>query len=562
MSDCKDGWSESLTAYADAREGFRVEDMAAALEGSLEDGINACIECCDRHVAPGRIALEWESEDGRRATYTFEQLREHSARFAGFLTSRGIGAGDVVAGLLPRTPALVITILGTWRAGAVYQPLFTAFGPKAIEHRLRMSGARLVVTDPHNRLKLDEVADAPAAAVVTRLDGNETVRPGDADFHAELARQCKDFEPVMRRGTDLFMMMSTSGTTGLPKCVPVPLRALLAFYVYMRDAVDLRPGDKFWNIADPGWAYGLYYAVTGPLLLGHATTLYDGPFSAESTYRIIKNHEITNLAGAPTAYRLLIAAGEAAAAAVKGTLRAVSSAGEPLNPEVIRWFDEHLAAPIYDHYGQTELGIVVSNHHGLHHTVHPGSTGLPLLGHHVVVLDDEGRELPPNVPGTLALDIARSPLMWFTGYLNQPTPAIEGGYYRTGDTVELEADGHISFVGRNDDVITSSGYRIGPFDVESALIEHPAVVETAVIGKPDPERTEIVKAFVVLRADIEPSDSLADELCQHVKRRLSAHAYPREISFVEQLPKTPSGKIQRFILRNNERAQAAGKTAE
>jgi acetyl-CoA synthetase len=562
MSDCKDGWSESLTAYADAREGFRVEDMAAALEGSLEDGINACIECCDRHVAPGRIALEWESEDGRRATYTFEQLREHSARFAGFLTSRGIGAGDVIAGLLPRTPELVITILGTWRAGAVYQPLFTAFGPKAIEHRLRMSGARLVVTDPHNRLKLDEVADAPAAAVVTRLDGNETVRSGDADFHAELARQGKDFEPVMRRGTDLFMMMSTSGTTGLPKCVPVPLRALLAFYVYMRDAVDLRPGDKFWNIADPGWAYGLYYAVTGPLLLGHATTLYDGPFSAESTYRIIKNHEITNLAGAPTAYRLLIAAGEAAAAAVKGTLRAVSSAGEPLNPEVIRWFDEHLAAPIYDHYGQTELGMVVSNHHGLHHAVHPGSTGLPLLGHHVVVLDDEGRELPPNVPGTLALDIARSPLMWFTGYLNQPTPAIEGGYYRTGDTVELEADGHISFVGRNDDVITSSGYRIGPFDVESALIEHPAVVETAVIGKPDPERTEIVKAFVVLRADIEPSDSLADELCQHVKRRLSAHAYPREISFVEQLPKTPSGKIQRFILRNNERAQAAVKTAE
>ncbi|CAE6969318.1 acyl-CoA synthetase [Paraburkholderia domus] len=562
MSGSKDGWSEGLAAYADAREGFRVEDVAAALEGSLEDGINACIECCDRHVAPGRIALEWENEEGRRATYTFEQLRERSAQFAGFLTSRGIGAGDVVAGLLPRTPELVITILGTWRAGAVYQPLFTAFGPKAIEHRLRMSGAKLIVTDPRNRQKLDEVADAPAAAVVIRLDRNEPVRAGDADFHSELARQGKDFEPVMRRGTDLFMMMSTSGTTGLPKCVPVPLRALLAFYVYMRYAVDLRPSDKFWNIADPGWAYGLYYAVTGPLLLGHATTLYDGPFSAESTYRIIKDHEITNLAGAPTAYRLLIAAGEEAAAAVKGKLRAVSSAGEPLNPEVIRWFDEHLAAPIYDHYGQTELGMVVSNHHGLRHAVHPGSTGLPLLGHHVAVLDDEGRELPPNVPGTLALDIARSPFMWFTGYLNQPTPAIDGGYYRTGDTVELEADGHISFVGRNDDVITSSGYRIGPFDVESALIEHPAVVETAVIGKPDPERTEIVKAFVVLRAGVEPSDSLAEELCLHVKRRLSAHAYPREISFVETLPKTPSGKIQRFILRNNEKAQDSVKPPE
>ena len=325
----------------------------------------------------------------------------------------------------------------------------------------------------------------------------------------------------------------------------------------MTDAVDLRPEDQFWNIADPGWAYGLYYAVTGPLLLGHATTFYNGPFTVESTYRIIKTHGITNLAGAPTAYRLLIAAGSEAAAAVKGQLRVVSSAGEPLNPEVIRWFAENLAAPIHDHYGQTELGMVVNNHHGLAHHVHPGSAGFPMRGHRMVVLGDDGAELPPLVPGTLSVDIARSPLMWFTGYLNQYTPAIEGGYYRTGDTVELSPDGYISFVGRNDDVITSSGYRIGPFDVESALIEHPAVIEAAVVGKPDAERTEIVKAFVVLAAGFEASEELGEELRQHVKRRLSAHAYPREIVFTEQLPKTPSGKIQRFILRNAEKAAAA-----
>ncbi len=296
--------------------------------------------------------------------------------------------------------------------------------------------------------------------------------------------------------------------------------------------------------------------MTGPLLLGHATTFYDGPFTAESTYRIIKSHGITNLAGSPTAYRLLIAAGPEPAEGVKGQLRAVSSAGEPLNPEVIRWFAEHLSAPIHDHYGQTELGMVVNNHHGLDHPVRVGSAGLAMPGYRVAVLDDEARELGPHQPGTLAVDIAKSPALWFTGYLNQPTPAIAGGYYRTGDTVELEPTGQITFVGRNDDVITSSGYRIGPFDVESALIEHPAVLETAVIGKPDAERTEIVKAIVVLKPGFTASDALAEELRQHVRKRLSAHAYPREIAFVAELPKTPSGKIQRFLLRNAEKAAA------
>ncbi|MDQ0505416.1 acyl-CoA synthetase [Xanthobacter agilis] len=537
--------------HADAIRDFRLQDVAALLDGDLETGLNACIECCDRHVASGGTALDWESADGRRASYTFAQMKELSARFANLLTAQGIKPGDVVAGLLPRTPELLVTILGTWRAGAVYQPLFTAFGPKAIEHRLKTSGAKLVVTDTHNRPKLDEVEKAPKVALVTR-PGEPAPRLDDLDFHAELARQSATFEPVLRKGSDLFLMMSTSGTTGLPKGVPVPLKALLAFIIYMRDAVDLRPEDKFWNIADPGWAYGLYYAVTGPLLLGHATTFYDGPFTAAGTYDVIKRHAITNLAGAPTAYRLLIAAGPEMASSVKGQLRVVSSAGEPLNPEVIRWFDAHLNAPIHDHYGQTELGMVVNNHHRLKHEVHPGSAGFAMPGYRVAVLNEDGEELPPNVPGVLAVALARSPLLWFTGYWRQDTPSMAGGYYRTGDTVELEEDGRISFVGRADDVITSSGYRIGPFDVESALIEHPAVIEAAVIGKPDPERTELVKAFVILRAGVEPSEALAEELRQYVKHRLSAHAYPREIEFMAELPKTPSGKLQRFMLRNQE----------
>lgn len=543
--------------YAAAVAAFRLEDVERLFQGSFASGMNVCAECCERH--PGdAIALEWEGVDGRRATLTFADLAEQSARVANLLCSHGVKPGDVVAAMLPRTPELVATILGVWRAGAVYQPLFTAFGPKAVEQRLQTSGAKLVVTDTTNRAKFDGLPAAPPVVVVRRSK-DEAIRAGDLDFSAEIGRQGTAFEPVMRRGSDLFMMMSTSGTTGQPKGVPVPLSALTSILVYMRDCIDLRAEDRFWNLADPGWAYGLYYAVIGPLLLGHATTLYEGPFTVESTYRIIDTHGITNLAGAPTAFRLMIAAGPEAAAKTKGRLRAINSAGEPLNPEIVRWCAEHLEAPIHDHYGQTETGIVVANHHRLRHSVKPGSAGFPVPGFRIAVIDETGKELPPNVPGVLAVDIARSPLMWFTGYWQQETPAIGGGYYRTGDTVELEPDGRISFIGRSDDVITSSGYRIGPFDVESALIEHPAVVESAVIGKPDPERTELVKAFVVLRPGTEPSNALAEELSQFVKQRLSAHAYPRELEFVAQLPKTPSGKLQRFILRNNEIAKASGK---
>jgi len=544
---------EPLPDYERAYADFDLASVKAMFSGDFATGINACVECCDRHAAPGRIALDWEGVDGSRQQVSFERLTDMSARFANFLTAQGVQPGDVVAAMLPRTPELLATILGTWRAGAVYQPLFTAFGPKAIEHRLKMSDARLIVTDTANRAKLDEVNGCPPVLVVSR-DGTP-VRAGDVDAHIVLPTYPTTFEPVMRTGDDLFLMMSTSGTTGLAKGVPIPIRALQTFLVYMRDAIDLRADDRFWNIADPGWAYGLYYAVIGPLLMGHTTTFYEGPFTVEATCRIIETHGITNLAGAPTAFRMIIAGGVEAAARIRGKLRVVSSAGEPLNPEVIRWFAEHLHAPIHDHYGQTELGMVVNSHHGLKHEVLPGSAGLSMPGHRVVVLDIDGNELGPNVPGELAVDMARSPLHFFTGYWQQPTPQIENGYYRSGDTVELEPTGHISFVGRSDDVITSAGYRIGPFDVESALIEHPAVMETAVVGKPDPERTEIVKAFVVLKKGYEPSDALAEDLSQFVKHRLSAHAYPREIEFRSELPKTPSGKLQRFLLRNAEKAK-------
>ncbi|SFP98350.1 acyl-CoA synthetase [Pseudomonas borbori] len=535
--------------YLTAAQSFDLDQALASVLSGHADALNACIECCDRHADAGRVALYWEGRDGSSATWTFAQLQQAAARFANLLHSRGVRPGDCVAGMLPRTPELLITILGTWRLGAVYQPLFTAFGPKAIEHRVASAGTRLVVVDAANRAKLDEVGAAPPLLTLN-------ASAGEADFWTELESQSDSFEPVLRTASDAFLMMFTSGTTGLAKPVPVPLKAIAAFVGYLRDAVDLREDEAFWNLADPGWAYGLYYAVTGPLAMGHATTFYEGAFSVESTCRVIRKYDIRNLAGSPTAYRLLLAARDEVQAQLKGQLRAVSSAGEPLTPEVIRWFAEGLHCTIHDHYGQTELGMVLCNHHGLEHPVRLGAAGYAVPGHRVVVLDEQGRELPAGQPGVLAVDRRRSPLFWFPGYLGMATQAFVGDYYLSGDTVELNEDGSISFVGRADDVITTSGYRVGPFDVESALIEHPAVIEAAVIGKPDPERTELVKAFVVLHMDLNGSAELAEELKQHVRKRLSAHAYPREVEFVAELPKTPSGKIQRFLLRNQEIAKA------
>ncbi len=534
----------------------------AVLAGNL-DALNACVECCDRHAIPGRVALFWEGKDGDSASYTFTQLKELSGRFASFLHGLGVRPGDVVSGMLPRTPELLIAVLGTWRLGAVYQPLFTAFGPKAIEHRVKLAGSKVVVTDGANRGKLDEVPDAFARVTVGGPKG-QGIRHGDYSFWAEVERHSPDFEPVLRSGEDPFLLMFTSGTTGLAKPLAVPLKAIVAFVGYMRDAVGLREEDSFWNLADPGWAYGLYYGVTGPLAMGHPITFYEGAFTVESTCRIVRKYGITNLAGSPTAYRLLIAAGEAVSKPLRGRLRAVSSAGEPLTPEVIRWFASELGVTIHDHYGQTELGMVLANHHELEHPVHLGAAGFSIPGHRVVVLDEQGNELPAGRPGVLAMDRRRSPLMWFAGYQGMETKAFVGDYYLSGDTVELNADGSISFVGRADDLITTSGYRVGPFDVESALIEHPAVIEAAVIGKPDPERTELVKAFVVLCSSFRPGAELAEELQQYVRKRLSAHSYPREVEFVDELPKTPSGKIQRFLLRNQEIAkqrEAAEKAA-
>lgn len=527
-----------VMSYQAYMEQFSVASIEAELLGDLQSGFNVCQEICDRYAEGDRIGLRYQSVDGQVSEHSFAELKEKSARFANYLTSIGIGKGDRVAALLPRTPELMVVILGTLRAGAVYQPLFTAFGSGAIEYRTDKAGTKLIVTDATNRHKLDDVNNCPPILMA-----------GD-EFAATLAAQSDRFEPVVIGADEPFLQMFTSGTVGKSKGVHVPAKALLAFHVYMKYAIGLRQDDVYWNVADPGWAYGLYYAVVGPLLLGNTTHFNEAGFTAQNTFDFLRQHKITNLAAAPTAYRMLMANDHLLGETPEPfSLRVGSSAGEPLNPEVINWIDRRLACPVMDHYGQTETGMTACNHHELAHQQRTASMGYSMPGYRVVALDGDYQEVGEGETGQLAVDMDNSPLFFFQGYTWNEKQPYHGKYYLTGDVVEAHGDGAFTFAGRDDDIITSAGYRIGPADVESTLIEHDCVAESGVVAKPDAERGSIVKAFVVLKQGFDASDELADELKQFVRKRLSTHSFPREIDFVEELPKTPSGKIQRFLLR-------------
>ena len=534
-----------------AYQEFNFDDFLAEQLVGTSQSVNAYVECCERYLGLNKTALIWEGKNGESAEWTFEQLAEASGKLANYFTSIGLKAGDCIAGLLPRTPELLITILATWRMGAIYQPLFTAFESKAIEHRINTAKTRLIVTNHEQRPKLNGVA---VPHILTVHQAN-TLNQQDDDFWTELTQQSSAFKPVMQSFEDDFLMMFTSGTTGLAKSVPVSLKAVLAFKGYMTYAVDLREQDSFWNLADPGWAYGLYYGITGPLSLGHSIIMDERTFSVDNAVQIIKKHKVSNLTGSPTAFRMFFGFKEKFDPSIKEHLRVVSSAGEPLTPEVIHWFNNDLNVNIYDQYGQTELGMVIANHHALEHEKKVGSAGFANPGHRFAVLDANHQEVKFGEIGTLAIDFSQSPLTWFKGYGGNNRKAFVGQYYLTGDTVKLNEIGGVDFVGRADDVITTSGYRVGPFDVESTLLECAEVLESAVIGKPDPERTEVVKAFVVLKPQYQASKELDSKLQAYVRSRLSKHAYPKEIEFVESLPKTSSGKIQRNLLKQQEVAK-------
>ncbi|OUZ09426.1 AMP-dependent synthetase [Aeromicrobium sp. PE09-221] len=495
---------------------------------------------CDRHD-PRAVAFTFvrPGDDGRICdvqTLRFGELADESRRLATVLHRRGVSPGDRVPVLLTKRRELIVALLALWRLGAVHVPLFTAFATGAVELRVRASGASLVITEPSQLAKIE-----PLDAVETLVVGEELDR---------LVAESGPWQDTVSIGGDgILVQLYTSGTTGPPKGVPVPLRALASFCSYMHYSVDLRGHDVYWNAADPGWAYGLYYAVIAPLALGRASVLVDAPFSPKTTHKVISELGVTNFCAAPTVYRALSRSG-----LFEGNrslaLRCASSAGEPLTPDVLEWSATALGTEVRDHYGQTELGMVICHHAhpDLREPPEPGSMGRPLPGFAMGIVD-----------GEIAVDVPASPLMWFTGYQDDPEKTAErfdedGRWYRTSDMGRRDDDGRYYFTARNDDVILAAGYRIGPFDVESVLSTHPAVADVAVVGRPDPEgiRGEVVEAFVVLTPGTQASAELEHELRSMVREQYSKHAYPRTIHVVEELPKTPSGKVQRYLLRRRQ----------
>jgi acetyl-CoA synthetase len=518
---------------------------------------------CDNHArSRDGLALIVEGADGRSERLTYRALQDLSARFGGALRELGVGAGDRISVLLPKSPELVVALLGIWRIGAVHVPLFTAFGPEAVEYRVNHSGSLVLVTDAENVVKL--TGEAGRLEHVVCVDAARATADSNLHDFWSLLERVQAVEPESMGGNDLLILLYTSGTTGHPKGVQVPVRGLAFIHAYMHYGLDVRPDDRFWNIADPGWGYGLWFGVMGSLLLGQTMLLRDVVFDAPDVLAAITRHRITNMASAPTVYRAIRAAGVPAGFKNESSLRAISSAGEPLNPELLEWSQRELGSPIHDHYGQSEAGMVLGHHHhpDVHHPPAPGSMGVPLPGFRAVVLDDDGREVGPGVDGELAIDTDQSPLFCFKAYYRDPDRTAERfrlgrRYYLTGDTARVGGDGLFRFASRADDVILSAGYRIGPFEIENVLITDTRVAEVAVIGTPDELRGQTVTAFIVPVSGIEPSEELVEELKQLVKTRLAAHMYPRNVRFIDSLPRTHSGKIQRNVLRRVWEREAA-----
>ncbi len=517
--------------------------VAELLETFDRPDLNLAELLCDRHPADA-VAFTVVQSDLSSVDLTYAELKERSSAFAAALVDLGVEPGDRVATLMGKSVDYVVTVLGLWRAGAVHVPLFTAFAPPAIALRLEGSAAKVVVCDPGQRDKLEPGEDIPADAPWRALTVDEV--PAGDPTRAPVVRASGDTE---------FVRLFTSGTTGTPKGVPIPVRAVASFVTYLEYGLHVTEDDVFWNAADPGWAYGLYYAIIAPMAAGRRSLLLQAGFSTDLTWKVLSTFGVTNLAAAPTVFRSLRSAKEPVPADLK--VRRISSAGEPLNPEMVSWAVDNLGVAIHDTYGQTELGMCVVNgwHPEVVGPVKEGSMGRPMPGWSMAVLKNLSDEAAsPGELGRVAVDLEHSPGMWFRGYVDAPEKTAErfsrdGKWYLTGDAGTTDDEGYIFFSARDDDVIIMAGYRIGPFEVESVLVADPSVVEAAVVGMPDELRGEVIEAFVVLAPGAEASDELAEALQQRVKKKLAAHAYPRTVHFVEELPKTPSGKIQRFVLR-------------
>ncbi len=565
--DSRTGSGHNLTGYDTAVQEFSWERARARLDGLPGGkGLNIAYEAVDRHARgplADAAALRCVAKDGAVTELTYAGLARETSRFANLLRSLGAGRGDRVFTLLGRVPELYIAALGTLKNTSVLSPLFPAFGPEPIRERLRLGDAQVVVTTPdlYERKIAPIRASLPALRHV--LIAGEPAA-GTIGLAEALAGCDGEFEIPPTDPEDMALLHFTSGTTGKPKGAVHVHEAVVAHHATSAFALDLRPGDVFWCTADPGWVTGTSYGIIAPLTHGLTLVADAAEFDARRWYRLLASQQVSIWYTAPTALRMLMRYGpELAAGYDLSALRFIASVGEPLNPEVVVWGRDTLGLPIHDNWWQTETGaIMISNFAAM--DIRPGSMGRPRPGVTAAVLERgaDGRAAvtgdevsvidKPEVDGELALRPGWPSM--FRGYLHEDAryaACFAGGWYLTGDVVRRDADGYFWFVGRADDVIKSAGHLIGPFEVESVLMEHPAVAEAGVIGKPDPVAGELVKAFVSLKPGREPSAALRRELIAFGRRRLGAVA-PKEIEFDQNLPLTRSGKVMRRLLKARE----------
>jgi acetyl-CoA synthetase/medium-chain acyl-CoA synthetase len=503
-----------------------------------------------------RVALYWEDEAGHTSRHTFWDVKQTSNRCMNALAALGVGRGDPVMVMLPRVPEWQAAIIGALKLGAIAIPCTVSLRAKDIAYRARHSGARALITTLEQVPEVTKaLADAPGLTTRIALGG---APEGWHDFGALLARASPGGVPARTRSDEPALCYYTSGTTKEPKAVLHTHGYTFAHRYSGEFWLDLQRTDLHWTTSDTGWGKAAYGVLFGPWMNGVPVFMYHGRFDPERELDLLAQNEVSVFCAPPTEYRMLVKHDLKRRPLPR--LRHCVGAGEPLNPEVIHAWNDAFGVMIHDGYGQTETMIVAANLPGL--PIRPGSMGKPFPGHDLRVIGDDGRELPPDEIGELAL--RGDPPSLFKEYWKNPeeTRACRRGeWYLTGDRARRDADGYLWFVGRADDVIISAGYRIGPFEVESALLEHPAVVESAVVASPDPTRGEIVKAFVVLRPGHTPGAELVQSLQEHVKRVTAPYKYPRAIEFVDSLPKTVSGKIRRVELRQREQ-QRGGQSRE
>ena len=561
----------NLIDYHESRESFNWWDNAfKEMDWLPGGGLNNAYESIDRHVKNGngdRLAMIWVGKNDEEESYTYSDLKLQSDKFGGVIRNLGLIRGDKVFIFMDRLPELYIAALGVLKAGGIIAPLFSAFGPEPVKDRMEDAGANYLITTPDLRSKLDDILpdiETLKNVIIVNKNGRSKEKMKDEDLSYEKLMISSDsnFEIEHTTQYDFAIMHYTSGSTGKPKGVLHRHQAVVQQWLTGKWALDLKEDDVYFCTADPGWVTGTSYGIIAPWTNGVTQLIYEGGFGAQNWYKLIEKYKVTVWYTAPTAVRLLMRSGKKIVEKFDlSTLRFIGSVGEPLNPEAVVWGNETYGLPIHDNWWQTETGaIMCANYPSM--PIRPGSMGRPLPGIDMAVIDENYEPLPNGEIGALAVRPGW-PSMMYTYWQKDEmyNSRFKKGWYITGDQASVDDDGYFWFQGRADDVINTAGHLVGPFEVESTLIEHPAVAEAGVIGKPDPIAMEIVKAFVTLNPDYEPSKELNRELIKFSRNKLSAGIAPREIDFIDIMPKTRSGKIMRRLLKARELGLPEGDTS-